>query len=347
MKNVQMISKLLIFKIRINELEDQIEKMKKENNDLSKQIKNLKNVQIYQSKELETCTKGKKHPSKLNIYGGEVKNLIAKKHEYFNKINGNKKSLTNMKNYLVKIIKIYNEMISSNKINKADPIIKTIEETIDSLQRELSGSEEEIIERINNWDMTEMIQEKNSVQSYRKILRNPTNSSPGRNGLPDINKYNKNRNMNASQSPTNYKGVFNKYEYLSSKEKLNIPFSYVYKNKNRNSVNFEKSSSPKRMNNNNEEENKDIQDRERDHSSGDSNIENEDLDFIVMDYEQTTELDYANLVKKKDTLVKINSKLEKNLKEVDKLYEKKFKDLTNTIEHNTKKLKILQQVCLN
>lgn len=36
--------------------------------------------------------------------------------------------------------------------------------------------------------------------------------------------------------------------------------------------------------------------------------------------------------------------MDKNQKETEKLYEKKFKDIQNTIEHNQKKLKIMQQV---
>lgn len=36
--------------------------------------------------------------------------------------------------------------------------------------------------------------------------------------------------------------------------------------------------------------------------------------------------------------------MDKNHRETEKLYEKKFKDIQNTIEHNQKKLKIMQQV---
>lgn len=38
--------------------------------------------------------------------------------------------------------------------------------------------------------------------------------------------------------------------------------------------------------------------------------------------------------------------MDKNHRETEKLYEKKFKDIQNTIEHNQKKLKIMQQVNL-
>jgi len=50
------------------------------------------------------------------------------------------------------------------------------------------------------------------------------------------------------------------------------------------------------------------------------------------------------LQKKQEQLVKINNKLEKNIREIEKLYDKKFHDIQKVIEQNQNKLKIIQQV---
>jgi hypothetical protein len=63
-----------------------------------------------------------------------------------------------------------------------------------------------------------------------------------------------------------------------------------------------------------------------------------------LDYENTFNSDYINLQQKETQLQRVNRKMDKNHRETEKLYEKKFKDIQNTIEHNQKKLKIMQQV---
>lgn len=63
-----------------------------------------------------------------------------------------------------------------------------------------------------------------------------------------------------------------------------------------------------------------------------------------MDYEATFNSDYLNLEKKEKQLERVNRKMDKNHRETEKLFEKKFRDIQNTIEHNQKKLKIMQQV---
>ena len=84
-------------------MEEQISKFKKENAELAKRVRSLKNIQVMQSKELEVCNINKKYPYKISSRTEEIKNLVAKKHEYFDKINKNKKSLANLKKYLTRI----------------------------------------------------------------------------------------------------------------------------------------------------------------------------------------------------------------------------------------------------
>jgi hypothetical protein len=70
----------------------------------------------------------------------------------------------------------------------------------------------------------------------------------------------------------------------------------------------------------------------------------EDNINLNLDFEQTHNIDFHNLHKKEEQLIKINSKLEKNIREIEKLYDKKFLDIQKVIEQNQYKLKITQQV---
>ena len=65
---------------------------------------------------------------------------------------------------------------------------------------------------------------------------------------------------------------------------------------------------------------------------------------MTSDYENTKNNDFSRLLKKRLQLEKINEKLEKNLKEVEKIFDKKYKDLNNTTEHNQKKLHLIRKV---
>lgn len=52
---------------RITEMEDQLDKVKKENDEYLKKVKILKNSQITKSKEIEIFTKNRTYPAKVLI----------------------------------------------------------------------------------------------------------------------------------------------------------------------------------------------------------------------------------------------------------------------------------------
>jgi hypothetical protein len=306
-------------------MEDQIEKLKKENSENSKKVRVLKNTQILQSKELEVCSVNKKYPQKISEYTEEVKKLVAKKHEYFGKLTSNKKSIINLKIYLGRVNKHFMDIMSNPKY-KNEITGKSIETEINKIFEELSGTEEEILERINGMSVQGISGgqnnnillkaqfKKNTHLTTRKILENKKSQSPSH--LPEINNNKKLKSkIRISSNSPGYRGIFNKYEYLSTRERTSGSIQ-------------KKSSLPAKI------DNSDI-----DYTDELYN----DEEIISLDYENTYESDYSNLFKKREQLEKINSKLEKNIKEVEKLFEKKFKDLTNSIEHNQKKLKLMKQ----
>jgi hypothetical protein len=312
-------------------MEGIIEKTKKENADLIKRIRNLKNMQVFNSKELEILNINKKYPNQINIYTDEIKNQVAKKHEYFSKLNKNKKSITNMKTLLTRTIKYYNDLPNPIKQDKSNLlVVKAIEETINSLNKELGSTEEEIIDKINNNNspysnlMDYNVNNENKKLNYKIITNNRSPKNTNAFILPKIVTNNKSYNNIMSKrsiSPNKHINSSNKGIYTN--KGLDI-----YNNNNNNVTN--RNSMPHYMNNNN---------------SG-KIVKNEINDNEIQDleYENVTDTDFSNLLKKKEQLLKVGETLLKNIKEVDKLHEKKMKDLKSTVEHNTRKLQMLQQV---
>ena len=60
------LEKQFLIKHRITELEENIQKIRAENEDLNKKIKLLKNKQSFQSRELEVYNRDKEYPTKVN-----------------------------------------------------------------------------------------------------------------------------------------------------------------------------------------------------------------------------------------------------------------------------------------
>lgn len=290
-------------------MEEQIDLIKKENLDLTKKVRNLKNTQIMQSKELEVCNKNKKYPQKINSQTEEVKNLVAKKHEYFSKLNNNKKSLSNMKVYLQRVSKMFKDVLSNPKFNNKsnESSIRQVEQDLGWISEELKGTDDEILDKIHNPLSNPLNMYRQGNLLLNKGIKNSPISdlikikhkspSPNKVILPKIIS-----NVNRSKS----KGKYGTYNTSNTSNK------YPRKNE----YNFNEG-----------------------HSN--SEILNEEISY---EYENTYDSDYHNLLKKREQFEKINFKIEKNMKEIEKLYDKKFKDLNNTIEHNQKKLKLMQQV---
>jgi len=70
-------------------------------------------------------------------------------------------------------------------------------------------------------------------------------------------------------------------------------------------------------------------------------LEYEDL---KPDYDNTSEIEFKKILRKTEHLMILKEKIEKGLKEKDRVYEKKFKDIENTILDNQKKLSVFKQV---
>jgi hypothetical protein len=306
-------------------MEFQIDSIKKENKDLQKKIRQLKNTQLVKSKELEICNKNKKYPQKIHSHTDEVKNLVAKKHDYFSKLTNNKKSLQNMKVYLNKVTTLFKDTKTSPKfyLKGNELLVKQIEEDINSLIEELRGNEEEILEKAVDQNNAKIL-----LSNRERQFKNKRNGSSY-----NYAKEAKQRSL----SPINDRKLLaniNSTLPVIAQSRLNINQSHS-KTKNGSKYLIKKKSPHSYITNLTEEP--------QDNFSG-NNSDVQEVEYnMKMEYANTHESDYMELLKKKSQLENIRITMEKNVKENEKIYEKKYKELINTIEHNQKKLKLMQQ----
>ena len=296
---------------KINTFEEQIDLIKKENLEMNIKIKELKDKNVVSTKELNVCANNKKFPLKIKGYTDDVKSLASKKHDYYTKLNMNKRSLDN----LIKEKGILEKLYDINLKNcKNENFISRINFWFNLIKNDLNGSLEEIMERIetNNSKFIEEIDRRNLLKTknnknplYLPLINDGINrarSSSPKKKSETLNKYD---NNNKKQ----YQGIFNKYSILKED---NLDRNYMKKSlRKNNSITIK-------------EENK--------------------IDLEIMnDYFSTTDDEYRDLLGRKDQFIETNSRLENNIKEVQKTSLKKLKNISRSISDNAIRLNSLKQ----
>ena len=296
---------------KINTFEEQIDLIKKENLEMNIKIKELKDKNVVSTKELNVCANNKKFPLKIKGYTDDVKSLASKKHDYYTKLNMNKRSLDN----LIKEKGILEKLYDINLKNcKNENFISRINFWFNLIKNDLNGSLEEIMERIetNNSKFIEEIDRRNLLKTknnknplYLPLINegiNRARSSSPKKKSETLNKYD---NNNKKQ----YQGIFNKYSILKED---NLDRNYMKKSlRKNNSITIK-------------EENK--------------------IDLEIMnDYFSTTDDEYRDLLGRKDQFIETNSRLENNIKEVQKTSSKKLKNISRSISDNAIRLNSLKQ----
>ena len=103
---------------KINEIENKINQIRIDNINIIKKIRDLKTKQNLKKKKVEILSKNKKIPHEINTKTDDIQSLNSKKFEYYYKLNQNILSLNNIKIFLEKDKKNYNESgINNKKIN--------------------------------------------------------------------------------------------------------------------------------------------------------------------------------------------------------------------------------------
>ena len=286
---------------KIDEIEYKLDEIKFENNKLTKDIREYRNKQNVKAKVLETYSANKKYPKEIKSYTEEVKTLSTKKHEYYLRLNKNKKSLMNLIEEFEKTEKIYNELH-----DKENFFNRNIEEDLNKIRKDLTGDENTIFEKAENKSSI-ILQEHEEKMEKRELYKS-------RKFLKSID--NKNINIGKSSNlliSNNSKKNYDKYNY--NPNLIRKKYAIVVREK---SAGKEK----------NPISNKEFY-----------NIDKE----LNANYDNTTDYEYRNMITKKEKYFDVNIKLEKSIKEVKKMYERKVKDSSIILDENMKKLNTLLQ----
>ena len=299
---------------KINSFESEIDVLRKENLEMNSKIKVLKDNNIENGKKIENLKDTKKYSQKIKSYTEEIKSLGSKKHDYYTKINSNKKSLENVIKEKEVLIKLYNANI---KEDSDEMIVSKINFWLDLIKSDLNGTEEEIIQKVES-NQSKVIQEidKNTInKNVKNPLYLPTIKVPSSNlersksYIVKLQKEEKNnKNINQTQINNSRQGIFSKYSLL--------------KNKNQNK------SQPRYMLSKNKENS----------SSDDINKKDE----LALDYETTTDNDYRELLSKKNEYVLMIHRLQDTMRDHQKNSNRKNKAITNTVSDNSRKLNLIQ-----
>ena len=290
---------------KIETFEGEIDSLRKENSDINSKIKILKDNNLENAKKIEGLKDNKKFSDKIKSYSDEIKSLGNKKHEYFTKINLNKRSLENVIREKDVLLKLYNANI---KEDSDEIIVSKINFWLDLIKNDLEGTQDEIMEKVET-DNSKVIKEmdkrvsKNNNKNplYLPPLNINNNIERARSSSNEKRKINNNiNNTNISQSI--HKGIFSKYSVLKERTKTkNLP----------------------RYMQNKTEDNK--------------------VSDINTDYESTNDNDYRDLLNKKNEYVNMINRLEETIKEVQKTSSRKNKNVFNTVNDNSKKLDLLKK----
>ena len=289
----------------VKEYEALIEEKKNDNYELNKKIIELKQKSRVGGKKLEVYSGNKIYPQDINNLTNQLKTLSKKKADYFSKLNKDKKTLIICQKELQNLEKVYEDQKKNN--NYCNP---KIEEDINRLKDDLKGNEEEIYNKVENnkafIQRNQIHQEK--VNSVFKI--------------PSINKPYEAITMKfkkgSSLEPITRKAI--RYDVKSGYNirRMNI----VAKNKNQIKLPNKSNNIKENIINNNSKE-KDI-------------LEEEDLSNI--NYNNLSDYEYRELLTKKEHYYDVTTKLEKSIKEAQKMYIRKIKDIKTTLDENSKKL---------
>ena len=299
---------------KIGTFEEQIDQIKKENLDIICKIKELKNKSIINSKELNICATNKKFPLKIKGYTDDVKSFANIKHDYYNKLNMNKRSLDNLIKEKEILERLYNANIKSYT---NENFVSKLNFWLELIKNDLNGTREEIMERIekNESKLVKEIDKRNLQRSktnknslYLPIINESSSSNRAQSSSP--NKFKNKSIITLSNSKKQYQGIFNKYSFLKDDKNTNSKYLQASVRKSLNSK---------------EELKVDL------------------LDEISNDYDTTTEDDYRDLLGRKEQFIETNSRLENNIKEIQKTSLRKLKNISRSIDDNARRLNSLQQ----
>ncbi len=280
-------------------------------------IKELNKKNLINSLELKTFNDNKKYPLKIKNFNDDVKSFSSQKHDYYTKLNMNKRSLDNLIKEKDVLKKLYNKNIKEDSDKN---LVSQINYWLNLINQDLEGKQDEIFERVEK-NKSKTVNEIDKRKSNKlKIVKNPlylpilTERSNKENKTRNPTTIPVNKSANFSNQTKKYQGIFNKYSLLKDNN------NYNYNNNKSNNM-FKIIPNLKK------------------------NIQNDlnSLSNINNDYYNTTDHEYRELLEKKKSLVTINSRIENRLKDISKVSIDKLQKISRNINDNARRLESLNQ----
>ena len=361
-------------KKKISPIEVKINNLKKQNILIKKEINDIRIDKLKHKKEYELVTDNKVFTHNVKIKTEEMNSFTAQKQGYYNKFNMSLKSLDNVIKEVKRFEEIYNASINEEM---DEYLVKKINFWMNLIKSDLSGEKSEILSRIESGQslFLKKIMSKNEL--FEKYGTNPTNNNTNINNISNINNEKTNINNETSLILSNhnkgnnsvktrrdkinfymknngainstgifnynleYKTLFRKLNYLKFKSPLNgsMKLKLTYNNNlhNNSKSNYNLIQEEKYINDYFLEKNI------KSHPNIIGNSEEFILDNILTkDYNQISNDEYRQLLKKKDQYLQQNLRLEKNIEDIQKIKSKKLANALNEIEENYNTLENLK-----
>ena len=295
----------------LNNYENEISNLRKENAKINYKLKSLKKNNIENEKKIKILKDSKKYSEKIKSFTEEIKNLGERKDDFCLKLDSVKKNIENIIKEKEILLKLYKSNIK--EISNEESLSK-INFWLNLIKSDLEGTEEQIIEKVelNKSKIIKEIDKKNK-NNKRNIILPLLKTNLQTERSKSINSKLENDNNNISMPQTarynKYIGIFSKYSFLKRNE-----------------------SQPEKL-----------------RSENDKNVfltepdKNNNNDDIKLDYETTNEEDFKGLVDKKNEYLKRINVLKETIKETQKISSQKSKVISDDINENSNKLYELQQ----
>ena len=336
---------------KLDKIEDKIDDLKIENFELQEKIREFKNKDILTNKNIINMKEEK--INLIKAYQDEIKMLKKLKKESKKKINKNKKSLSNIIkefNNLEELFKQNYHEIKKNenfiinykfwtKLIKSDLIYLNEEEILENIYEDKSKFLKEIDKKFNKTNNNLIKTKKN------RVLPNLTINEDKKIYLRTNSPLEKTHNRLQTISVDNKKdGIFNKYSIFAN-EKKKLP-RYMKSNEDlyrlKGSVLLkQKSIIPPQIKTEESENEKKIEKNKVLKIKNDQKKKKEQIQMLN-DFNLTSDSDYRELLHKKEQYVDINSTIKSNINEINKNFNNKYKNLSDIVIKNGKKLKNLK-----
>ena len=305
---------------KISYFEKEIDLLEKNNQLLNIKIKQMKNKNIINTKEL--ILENQKKPLKIKNYSEEIKTLSHIKNELIKKLIRNKKNLENEKLFFKKLEDIYNGNI---KEESEENLIKKINFWMNLIKEDINDNIDVIFSKVE-MNKSKVINEiDNQLNQNKHNLFLPTvNLVNNENKLDNEGK--KNLKKNSSQDNIHIKRHLILKKSISKKTNLNN--KQLSNVSSLNSI-FENKTKIKKIK---------ISESAKKIKIEKMPLNKSDTFSKQCEFNTVSDRNYRELLYKKEHYLEINSRIDSRIKDLKKISENKFNNISSTIKMNQNNL---------